>query len=303
MTLIQTLKTDIQQVEAKMLKLIDKQTLEREVSFAMQAISSSSQLQKCTRESLQKAVYNIALTGLSLNPITKLAYLVPRYSNGENIAVLDPSYQGLVKLLTDTGVVAAIEARIVNDGDDFEVNYGTTAEVIHKPKFKTRTPQLVYAVATMPGTGLKQFEVMSIDEVNDIRDKSESYKAFNSGKIKSCIWVDHYNEMAKKTVIKRLYKYLPKSGQFEKVATAIDLSNSDYQITDHQADYLVTLIEKASYDDDTKQLLVNRVYQGISSDEYEKMKQEAMMNKLDPITSGMPYGQKEITEHLNKLAG
>lgn len=303
MTLIQTLKTDIQQVEAKMLKLIDKQTLEREVSFAMQAISSSSQLQKCTRESLQKAVYNIALTGLSLNPITKLAYLVPRYSNGENIAVLDPSYQGLVKLLTDTGVVAAIEARIVNDGDDFEVNYGTTAEVIHKPKFKTRNPHLVYAVATMPGSGLKQFEVMSIDEVNDIRDKSESYKAFNAGKIKSCIWVDHYNEMAKKTVIKRLYKYLPKSGQFEKVATAIDLSNSDYQITDNQADYLVTLIEKASYDDDTKQLLINRIYQGISSDEYEQMKKEAMMNKLDPITSGMPYGQKEITEHLNKLAG
>ena len=303
MTLIQTLKTDIQQVEAKMLKLIDKQTLEREVSFAMQAISSSSQLQKRTRESLQKAVYNIALTGLSLNPITKLAYLVPRYSNGENIAVLDPSYQGLVKLLTDTGVVAAIEARIVNDGDDFEVNYGTTAEVIHKPKFKTRNPHLVYAVATMPGSGLKQFEVMSIDEVNDIRDKSESYKAFNAGKIKSCIWVDHYNEMAKKTVIKRLYKYLPKSGQFEKVATAIDLSNSDYQITDNQADYLVTLIEKASYDDDTKQLLINRIYQGISSDEYEQMKKEAMMNKLDPITSGMPYGQKEITEHLNKLAG
>lgn len=301
--IVKSFKQDVQALEQKMLSLIDKQTLEREVSFAIQAISASAQLQKCTRESLQKAVYNIALTGLSLNPITKLAYLIPRYTGGQMIAVLDPSYQGLVNLLTDCGVVAAVEARVVNQGDDFEVNYGTTAEIIHKPKFSSRDPKLVYAVATMPQTGLKQFEVMTIDEVNDIRDKSESYKAFTQEKIKSCIWVDHYNEMAKKTVIKRLYKYLPKSGNFEKVAKAIDLSNSDYSISDGQSDYLVQLIEKAGYDDDTKRILVSRVYEGISSSEYESMKKEAEMNRMDPITAGENYGQKEIKEHLAKLPG
>lgn len=299
--IVKAFKQDAQALEPKMLNLIDKQTLEREISFAIQAISASAQLQKCTRESLQKAVYNIALTGLSLNPVTKLAYLIPRYSNGEMIAVLDPSYQGLVNLLIDCGVVAAVEARIVNEGDEFEVNYGTTAEIIHKPKFATRQPKLVYAVATMPESGLKQFEVMTIDEVNDIRDKSESYKAFSAGKIKSCIWVDFYNEMAKKTVIKRLYKYLPKSGNFEKVAKAIDLSNSDYMISEGQADYLVSLIDRAAYDDDTKRILTSRVYEGISSSEYEAMKKEAEMNRMDPISAGQPYGQKDIKEHLKKL--
>jgi len=52
----------------------------REISFAVQAINGSEMLQKCDRNSVLQAVYNIALTGLSLNPIAKLAYLTPRWN-------------------------------------------------------------------------------------------------------------------------------------------------------------------------------------------------------------------------------
>jgi hypothetical protein len=109
--------------------------------------------------------------------------------------------------------------------------------------------------------------------------------------------------MYRKTVIKRLFKYLPKSKAFEPVANAISLSDTDYSISDGQADYLVTLIERASYDDDTKAILVNKVYQGISSEEYHQMKKEAEMNTMDPITAGRPYSQSDIQTHLNKLPG
>ena len=99
------------------------------------------------------------------------------------------------------------------------------------------------AVAVLPN-GVQQFEVMTMDEINEIRDRSESYKAYVAEKVKSCIWADHYGEMAKETVIKRLFKYLPKSAAFEKAATAINLSDEDYSVPTGQLDYLVTLIER-----------------------------------------------------------
>jgi len=129
---------ELEPVKKRMSELIDKDVLEREISFAMQSINSSSGLQNCTKESLQKAVYNIALTGLSLNPVLKYAYIIPRWSRDGTQAVLEPSYQGLIKLLTDTGSIVAMYANIVYEGDEFDISYGTTTEIIHKPKFKVK---------------------------------------------------------------------------------------------------------------------------------------------------------------------
>ena len=63
---------EMEPVKARMSSILDPDTVQREISFAMQAINGSLALQKCSKESLQKAVFNIALTGLSLNPVTKL---------------------------------------------------------------------------------------------------------------------------------------------------------------------------------------------------------------------------------------
>lgn len=297
---MQITNTEIEPVKQRMASLLDKDTLEREISFAMQIINSTKRLQDCSKESLQKAVYNIALTGLSLNPVLKQAYLIPRYMNGGMVAVLDPSYQGLIKLLTDTGSIKSIYAYPVYNGDEFEVQYGTTAELIHRPKFKSKELTAVYAVATLHD-GTKQFEVMTAEEVNAIRDRSESYKAFKAGKVSTCTWESDYVEMSRKTVIKRIFKYLPKTERFNKAAEAIALSDSDYMVSDAQADYLVTLVENASYDPEMKDAMILKIHSGISKSEFDQMKSEAQMNTMDPITAGRPYGQREITEHLKKL--
>jgi len=298
----QVTNKDMEAVKLKMTSLISKEKLDREISFAMQAINSSEKLRECSKESLQKAVYNIALTGLSLNPVLKFAYLIPRWSKLGTVAVLEPSYQGLIKLLSDTDVIDSISAFIVYEGDEFEIEYGSSPSIKHKPKFKSKNIELVYAIASLNGTGEKQFEVMSYEEVCAIRDKSESYKAFSSGKISSCIWSEFEGEMFKKTVIKRLFKYLPKSEKFDTVATAIAIADEDYTPSDNQMDYLVTLIERAGYDDDTKRILVAKVYEGITKAEFETMRKEAEMNQMDAISSGRNYGQSDISEHLNKMA-
>ena len=295
-------KSELEPIKSEMLKLMPESVLQREMSFAMQIINTNANVQKCSKESLQRAVYNIALTGLSLNPVLKYAYIIPRWSRDGTTAVLEPSYQGLIKLLTDTGSITAIYAHLVYANDEFSLNYGTNVEIHHKPQMKDRGEIIaVYAVAVLTD-GYKQIETMTIEDINAIRDKSESYKAFVAKKVTSCIWEDHYGEMAKKTVIKRIFKYLPKTDKFNKVANAIAIADEDYGATDAQIEYLITMIEGASYDDDSKQIMINKVYEGISKNEFDKLLNEAKMNTMDAITAGRNYNQGDIIKHINKLA-
>ena len=95
--------------------------VKQEISFAIQIINKSPQLQKCSKESLQVAVLNISNIGLSLNPASKEAYLIPRWNSAakQNEACLEPSYVGLVKLLTDAGSVTSVLCQLVHEGDVF----------------------------------------------------------------------------------------------------------------------------------------------------------------------------------------
>lgn len=287
-------------VREKALKLVDETTFIREAGFALQQINGSKQLLGADKQSVLQAVYNVALTGLSLNPVHKLAYLIPRYKQGRIMASLEPSYQGLVKLLTDTKSVKNVYAYPVFEGDEFEVTLGTSIEIKHAPKYSSKTLIKVYAVAILHDGG-KQIEVMTAEEVNAIRDKSESYMAFKDGKIKSCIWEDNYSEMCRKTVIKRIAKYLPKTDQWEKFNEAVQIDNEDYIISDQFAGYLESLVETSSFSVEKQRDVIKEIYSGLTTSRAEKLKQELMLSQIDPVTQGGSYNQTDIKNHLAKL--
>ena len=228
---------------------LSKEQVSKEISFAVQIINKSKQLQEATMESKQSAVLNVAQCGLTLNPVMKLAYLVPRWSREGTQCCLEPSYQGLVKLLTDTGSIETIQAQLVYAQDTFELNAGDFNNPIthtSNPFSSNRGDVVgVYALAVLK-SGIKQAETMSIDEVYKIRETSESWKAYQAKKIKSCVWSDHEGEMIRKTVVRRIVKYLPKSEQFEKVANVIKLDESDYQASDSAKDYAYNLLENST---------------------------------------------------------
>jgi recombination protein RecT len=201
----------------------------KEVSFAVQIAKSNPYLQKCTSDSALKAVLNVAQVGLSLNPFKKEAYLVPRYNSktGETEVCLDPSYIGLIKLATDSGIVKSLNCQIIYSGDDVEINMSFENPVLkHTPYFlngnEKGTIVGVYSIATLKN-GSKHAEIMGKDQIEEIRERSEGYKAYKSGKTKSNVWVTDEGEMFRKTVIKRHCKYLPKSG--DQLYRAIDISN------------------------------------------------------------------------------
>lgn len=290
----------IQPVKDKALKIVDEKVFLTECGFALQQINTNPKLAEAETTSIMQAVYNVALTGLSLNPVLKLAYLIPRFGGGKIKATLESSYQGMVKLLTDTRSVKSVYAHPVYKDDEFAVELGTQTKIKHKPQYKSKEIEKVYAVAILHD-GQRQIEVMTSAEIMEIRDKSESYLAYKAGKIKSCIWVDNYSEMARKTVIKRIAKYLPKTDRWEQFSQAVHLDNQDYLVSNEFANYLESQVMTSTYDPEMQEVLINKIHSGISNEEAENIKNDLLLHQRDPITSGQNYNQTDIKKHLAKL--
>jgi len=289
-------RTDLEVIKAPFVTNTNEKTFNKEASFALQLIGSSKGLQQCSKDSLLRAVLNISQTGLTLNPALKLAYLVPRWSPNGSQACLEPSYQGLIKLITDTGSVENVTARVVYDCDEFDITYGLADNITHKPNPFEKDKKVigVYAVATFP-TGNKQVEFMSIHDVNEIMHMSESYKAYEAKKIKSCVWVDHFDEMARKTVIRRLVKYLPKSERWEKVAQAIELDESDFKPSSSRIHYAEQLVERLpmEYQDD-----LFRELEYCNASRCEEIINFALQNQPNSLESGRTVSMSEINQQV-----
>lgn len=189
------------------------------ISVALQAVTRQSKLLECSPASIVKALRDAAELGLEPSGLMGQAYLVPYKSE----ARLLPGYRGLIDLAMRSGLVQTIEARVVRERDVFDFEYGTNQHIRHipymnlnaerEPDYENERGDMVrgklldageyvaaFARAVLT-SGVETFDVMSIAEVNAIRARSQSG---SSGP-----WSTDYAEMARKTIAKRLLKYLP----------------------------------------------------------------------------------------------
>lgn len=194
-------------------------SFEREASFAVQMLEGNSyalSIAQRNRQSVVNAVVNLAAIGLSLNPAKKQAYLVPRKTG----IVLEISYMGLIELAVASGSVRWVKAEVVRQSDQFILNgYDKPPTHSFNPFGGDRGPVVgVYCVAkTADGDYLT--EVMALDEVYAIRDRSEAWKNGQKGP-----WKTDENEMIRKTVVKRASKYWPKTDRLDQ---AVHYLNTD----------------------------------------------------------------------------
>lgn len=198
---------------------------DREAQFALQIIEGNTYLQGVAQKnlpSLKAAITNVAAIGISLNPASKLAYLVPR----DGKVCLDISYMGMMHLAQQCGAIQWGKANIVREGDVFELN-GIAAEPTHKyspfDRERNSRPAVGAYVVVKTDTGDYLTECMSIEEIHDIRDRSSAWKAFKAKGVK-CPWVTDEGEMVKKTVIKRAAKMWPRRDRLD---AAIHHLNTD----------------------------------------------------------------------------
>jgi len=185
-------------------------TPERVVRIAMTSIQKTPKLLDCTRESLLGSILTCAQIGLEPDDVSGRAYLVP-YGTTCTLII---GYRGIMELARRSGEIAKLEAKCVYEGDEFAFAYGTEGFIKHVPKQREMGDKAdvtyVYALTKLVN-GETQFEVMTKAEVEDIRKRS---KAGNSGP-----WVTDWPEMAKKTVMRRLCKYLPSSPDLQSAIT------------------------------------------------------------------------------------
>lgn len=202
-----------QKVKDSFIKVTDEKTYLTEIIFAYQAISESEYLQKCSPESLRSAIVNIALTGVTLNPLLHQAYIVPRKGK----ACLDISYRGLVKIATDGGGVLDVDATVVHEKDVFQYEQGLNPILKHIPCLDDDPgkPTFVYAKAILPPfpPGITKFIVLSAKEIEKVKKTS----AAGSGP-----WLTWEEEMWRKTAVKKLSKLLPLS---DRLALAVSVLN------------------------------------------------------------------------------
>jgi recombination protein RecT len=224
-TAIATITQDIYAVRNQFANVLTDRSLnfEREAEFAIQVITSSEYATKIAmqnRQSVANAITNIAAIGISLNPAKKQAYLVPR----DGKICLDISYIGLMDLAMSTGAIRWAQAELVYAADSFTLNgFDKPPSHSYNPFAKDRGDAIGVYVVVKTADGDYLTETMSIDDVNAIRDRSSAWKAWISKK-SSCPWVTDPGEMAKKTVVKRGYKYWPKT---ERLEQAIHHLNTD----------------------------------------------------------------------------
>lgn len=186
----------------------------RFVRTTLTVVMQNQKLLDCTPQSIVGAMMQAGAWGLELDPGLGQAYLVPYYDrkNDRNIAQLQIGYQGMIALALQSSKVKKIMARAVYANDTFAYSFGLEEKLEHVPCASGDPGELsyVYAVATLEG-GEKQFDVMSKADVDKTRTRS---RASTSGP-----WVTDYDAMAKKTVVRRLCKFLPKSTE---LATVLD---------------------------------------------------------------------------------
>jgi len=197
-----------QQIQMALPKHMNAERLSR---IAITTIRNSPKLLDCTAISLLGCVIKTAQLGLEPDGSDGLgrAYIIPYGKE----ATLQIGYRGLMELAERSGRVKFSPPRIVHANDDFLYEYGLEEKLVHRPAMANAgKPIYAYAIADVDGN--KIFEVMTVAEIEAIRKRS---RAAQSGP-----WVTDWEEMAKKTVFKRLTKYLPKSIE---LADAVSVDN------------------------------------------------------------------------------
>lgn len=184
-------------------------TPERFTRMVLSAISVNPKLASCTPKSFLGAMMSAAQLGLEPNTPLGQAYLIPYNNKGTLEVQFQIGYKGLLDLAYRSGEVDIIQAHIVYENDTFECEYGLNPTLKHIPAdSKKGEPVKVYAVFRTK-TGGFGFEVMSMDE---IREHAAKYSQTYGSKYSP--WTNNFEEMAKKTVLKKVLKYAPMKSDF-----------------------------------------------------------------------------------------
>jgi recombination protein RecT len=190
--------------------------VEKFIRTTLTAVQMQPELLQADRRSLLGSCMKAAQDGL-LPDGREAALVIFRSKNGPQVQYM-PMIGGVLKKIRNSGELASISAQVAYSADLFEYELGDEEKITHKPFLggDRGEPIAVYAVAKTKDGAIYR-EVMSVSDVEKVRSSSRAGK-FGP-------WVDWWDEMAKKTVIRRMAKRLPSSADVDQM---FDNDNDQY---------------------------------------------------------------------------
>lgn len=197
---------------------------DRLARIALTEVRKIPKLAQCDQTSFLGAIMQCAALGLEPGGALGHCYLIPFENRRQNRTEVQfiVGYRGMIDLARRSGQIVSLEARAVYSKDHFKVRLGLDSSIEHEPDWEADDRgdlTFVYAVAKLRDGGI-QFEVMSRKEIERVRNESQGYKTAvrfaKPGQEPNSPWASHFEEMAKKTVIRRLFKYLPVSIEIQR---------------------------------------------------------------------------------------
>jgi recombination protein RecT len=199
---------------------------------ALRALRTNPKLLEADISSLFAATITCAQLGLEPNGPQRHIWLIP-FWNGKRkkteVQVI-PGYAGLIELALRSGKIRSIYAMAVYSNDPFDIEYGLDTKLKHIPFLGGERGNIIgaYAVAQYVDGG-SAFEYMTVSQIERIRDNAKGYQDAlmyaKRGQLPNSPWVHHFEEMARKTVVRRLCKWLPMSVELAKAVLADEMGD------------------------------------------------------------------------------
>lgn len=181
-------------------------SVEQLLQLGLVAMGRDSKLLACTPQSVLRGLMVAARYGLDPTGIGGEAWLLP-YKNQAQLIV---GYKGLLALARRSGLVMGIEAHVVHQNDTFAFEYGVEPRVSHTPVLSGDPGPMigVYAIVRLKGDEVPMIEWMTKAEIDRIRSRSRA----SDGP-----WSTDYEQMSRKSVLRRILNYVPSSTDMKQV--------------------------------------------------------------------------------------
>lgn len=221
-TLRDAIKASEQQFALALPKHVDTG---RFLRAALTALNVVPKLAECTQTSVLAGLMQAAQLGLEVSDVRGQAYLIPRWDGRDKCmkASFQLGYRGMIDLAARGGITVDVDEICENDAYDYQ--RGTNPRLYHKPTLDKRGAVIAYyAVAHFSDGRPPTFVIIGRSEAEEHRDRFASTKD-KDGNIFGT-WVEHFDAMARKTVIRMLLNYLPATVELRQAA-AIDTTGTD----------------------------------------------------------------------------
>lgn len=228
-TILEVLNKKHDIIKAQVQRALPKHlSAERMIRILTTEINKNSALLQCTPQSVLSSVIQCSQLGLEPGGALGHAYLIPYNNRKANIVECQfiVGYRGMIDLALRSGKITNIRAKAVYANDSFEYEDGLQIILKHTPTQGDRGEFIgAYAVAQFANVaaGGYQVEFMYKNEIDKIKNRSKP-KDYSP-------WITDYEEMAKKTVIRRLFKYLPISIEMQKAIAIDEAGETGNQLT------------------------------------------------------------------------